>query len=137
MGSYLDGAVTVETLGRDARDGRFRAEDERGAVAWLARGRRYDFVHVIEFAAAGVRRGFHAHDAHTESLYVFSGRVRMLARKADGGETLSIDLAAGEMAMFEPGVAHGFEAMEPTIAIALGTGEDPFEGTVSVPDLGS
>jgi dTDP-4-dehydrorhamnose 3,5-epimerase-like enzyme len=137
MTTYLDGAVTVERLGREPVDGRFRSADERGAVAWLARCRRYDFVHVIEFARAGVRRGFHAHAGHTESLYVFSGRLRMLARGAGGGETLAMELEAGDLATLGPGVAHGFEALEPAIAIALGTGEDPVGTTVAVPDLAS
>ena len=136
MTTYLDGRVTVETLGRDPTAGRFHTGDDRGAVAWLARGEGYDYIHVIEFARAGVRRGFHAHPDHTESLYVFSGTLRMLAREAEGGETVRIDLHAGEMATFAPGVAHGFEALEPSVAIALGRGGDPFDGTVPVPDLG-
>jgi dTDP-4-dehydrorhamnose 3,5-epimerase-like enzyme len=134
--SYLEGLVSVERLEREPSDGRFRTADERGAVAWLARGRRYDYIHVIEFAREGVRRGFHAHAGHTETLYVFSGRLRTFARQAEGGETVTMALEAGDLATFAPGTAHGFEALEPTIAVALGTGDDPVSGTIAVPDLG-
>jgi dTDP-4-dehydrorhamnose 3,5-epimerase-like enzyme len=133
--SFLDGGLTVETLTREPSGGRFRAEDERGAVAWLARGRPYDYLHAIEFRTAGVRRGFHAHRGHTESLFVFSGRLTLIAQRPDGGERVTMEVGPGDLATFAPGVAHGFVSLEPAFALALGTGEDPIDGGYPVPDL--
>ncbi|MDB4950804.1 MAG: hypothetical protein JWM27_3453 [Gemmatimonadetes bacterium] len=132
------GGMVIERLGREASGGRFRVEDERGAVAWLARGRAYEHLHAIEFRAAGVRRGFHAHPATTETLYVMAGRLMLFARGSEDGGTVSAELSAGDVATFAPGVAHGFVALEPAFAVALGTGADPLAegGTVPAPDLG-
>lgn len=74
MESYLDGELTVEQLGGDPAAGLFRGADARGSVAWLARGGTYQYLHVAEFAEAGVRRGFHLHANHTEHFYVSSAR---------------------------------------------------------------
>ena len=135
MREFLDGGLRVERLGRDAVEGRFRAEDERGAVAWLARGTAYEYLHAIEFRAAGVRRGFHAHREHTESLYVIAGRLSLVAGRAEGGERVTVELAAGDVATFAPDVAHGLVALEPSFAVSLGRGADPIDGGYPVPDL--
>jgi mannose-6-phosphate isomerase-like protein (cupin superfamily) len=135
--TYLDGGVTVETLTREASDGRFRAEDERGAVAWLARGREFAYLHAIEFRTAGVRRGFHAHRDHSESLFVFSGRLTLFAGRASGGERIRIDLGPGDLVTFAPDVGHGFISLEPCFALAIGTGSDPIDGAYPVADLES
>jgi uncharacterized RmlC-like cupin family protein len=134
MASYLDGAVTVEQLGGDAAAGIFRASDARGSIAWLARGGGYPYLHVAEFTEAGVRRGFHVHANHTEHLYVFLGSLQLLARKE--GETVDLVLAAGDLAVMAPGVAHGLVAREPAIAVILGHGADPIHDMQPVPDLG-
>lgn len=134
MESYLDGAVTVEELGGDPSAGRFRAADARGAVAWLARGGSYQYLHVVEFAEAGVRRGFHVHADHAEHLYVFLGSLRLLARK--DGERVDLELSAGHLAVLGPGVAHGLIAREPAVAVILGHGSDPVHDVQPVPDLG-
>lgn len=133
--TYLGGAVTVEALAGDAAAGRFRSADARGEVAFAARGEAFQHLHLVSFAAAGVRRGFHAHPAGTERLYVFSGAVDLLARAADGGETLSIVLFPGDLVTFAPGTAHGFVARGPAVCAAFGTGPDPLGDTVAVPDL--
>lgn len=134
MRSYLGGALTIETLGGDATAGPFRAGDARGAVAWLARGTEFGYLHAIEFAASGVRRGFHLHAGHQEHFYVFSGAIRLVARLAD--ETVDVTLQAGDLAVFCPGVAHGLVSESPAIAVAFGNGTDPVGDTVPVPDLG-
>jgi quercetin dioxygenase-like cupin family protein len=134
MESYLDGAVTVEELGGDSAAGIFRASDARGAIAWLARGGTYEYLHVAEFAEAGVRRGFHVHANHTEHLYVFLGSLRLLARK--DGQTVDLELSAGHLAVLGPGVAHGLIAREPAVAVILGHGSDPIHDVRPVPDLG-
>jgi len=135
MPSYLDGGLRVERLDREPRDGRFRAEDERGAVAWLARGEPYAYLHAVEFRDAGVRRGFHAHREHAETLYVVSGRLQLVARRSCGGDCVRVELAAGDAATFAPDVAHGLIALEPALAVSLGAGADPIEGGYPVPDL--
>ncbi len=132
--SYLEGAVTVETLGPSTGTGLFRAEDARGGVAWLARGEPFAYLHVAEFRAAGDRRAFHAHPEHTERLYLFSGAVRLLARH--GGAAIDITLQAGDLAVFAPGVAHGLIAETPALAVAFGNGTDPITGSTPCPDLG-
>jgi quercetin dioxygenase-like cupin family protein len=131
--SYLDGGLTVEVLGGDAAAGLFRAEDARGGVAWLARGEPFAYLHVVEFRAAGDRRGFHAHAGHHERLYVFSGTIRLVA--AAGGERVEVPLHAGALATFAPGVAHGLTAESPALAISFGSGTDPIADTVARPDL--
>jgi dTDP-4-dehydrorhamnose 3,5-epimerase-like enzyme len=137
MTSHLDGAVTIESVGTSSADGLFRASDARGEVAWPAVGERSDYLHVIEFAEAGVRRGFHAHPGHRERLYVFRGALRVLVHAAEGGDTVELRVAAGELIRMEPGVAHGFVALEPTLAVAMGTGSNPLEDTVPTPELGA
>jgi quercetin dioxygenase-like cupin family protein len=132
--SYLDGALVVETLAGDTGTGPFRAEDARGRVAWLARGEPFAYLHAIEFAAPGVRRGFHAHPGHSERLYLFSGTVRLLAGHAGSRE--AVTLHAGDLATFAPGVAHGLIAETPAFAVAFGSGTDPIADCVACPDLG-
>lgn len=132
--SYLDGALTVETLGGDTGAGPFRAQDARGGVAWLARGEPFAYLHAIEFSAAGVRRGFHAHPGHGERLYLFSGSVRLLAGHA--GSTVEVTLRSGDLATFAPGVGHGLVAETPAFAVAFGNGSDPIADSVPAPDLG-
>lgn len=134
MRSYLDGGLTVEVLGGDAAAGLFRAADARGGVAWLARGEPFAYLHAVEFRAAGDRRGFHAHAAHRERLYVFSGALRLLAEA--GGETVDVVLEAGSLATFAPGVAHGLIAESPAFAVSFGSGADPIHDSTPRPDLG-
>ena len=134
--SYLGGAVRVERLERErGPDGRFRTGDLRGEVAWIASGQHYEHLHVIEFAAAGVRRGFHRHLASREDLYVFRGSIHFLARAAGGGPRLELDLEAGDLVAIGPGVAHGFIAREPALAVAMGIGQDPVVDVHPAPDL--
>jgi quercetin dioxygenase-like cupin family protein len=132
--SYLGGALVVEALGGNTGAGLFRAQDERGRVAWLARGEPFAYLHAIEFAAPGVRRGFHAHAGHRERLYLFSGTVRLLA--GHGGSTVDITLQAGDLATFAPGVAHGLVAQTPAFAVAFGDGTDPIDDCIACPELG-
>ena len=134
MQSYLEGELTVRQLGGDPSAGPFRAGDARGAVAWLARGEAFHYLHAVEFAEAGVRRGFHVHPNHTEHFYVFTGSLRLLART--DGEIVDVILSAGDLAVFNPGVAHGLIAQEPTVALAFGNGADPIHDTLPAPDLG-
>jgi quercetin dioxygenase-like cupin family protein len=131
--TYLDGALTIETLGGDSAVGLFRAEDARGGVAWLARGEAFSYLHAVEFRSAGDRRGFHVHAGHRERLYVFSGTVRLLA--ARGGERVDLPLGPGTMMTFEPGVAHGLIAETPAFAVSFGSGTDPIADTTACPEL--
>ena len=133
MRSYLGGALTVEELGRDAGAGLFRAEDARGQVAWLTRGEPADYVHVVEFRASGDRRGFHFHTGFHERLYVVSGSLRLIA--SFQGERIELQLTAGSLVGFAPGVAHGFIAETPALTVAFGSGTDPIRDTTPVPDL--
>jgi quercetin dioxygenase-like cupin family protein len=133
VGSYLDGGVTVEVLGGDSAAGLFRAGDVRGGVAWLTRGEPFQYLHVVEFRNAGDRRGFHVHHGHDERLYVFSGALRLIAEH--NGETLDLRLDAGSLVTFVPGVAHGFIAESPAIAVSFGNGTDPMTDTTPRPDL--
>lgn len=135
--SWLDGALVVERLGGSADAGRFHTADARGAVAFLARGEPFEHLHVVEFREAGVRRGFHLHRRHREELYLFLGRVELVARTTEGGETVRVELEAGDLATFAPGTAHGLVSLEPAVAVAMGTGTDPIGDTVAVPDLGA
>lgn len=132
--SYLDGALTVETLGPGTGPGLFRAEDARGGVAWLARGEPFAYLHVAEFRAPGDRRAFHAHSGHTERLYLFSGAVRLIARH--GASSVDFVLQAGDLATFAPGVEHGLVAESPAFAVAFGNGADPIASSTPCPDLG-
>ncbi|HEX6912594.1 MAG TPA: cupin domain-containing protein [Longimicrobium sp.] len=134
MQSYLDGAVTVQVPGGDAGAGLFRAADARGGVAWLARGEPFAYLHVVEFRSPGDRRGFHVHAGHDERFFVFSGTVRLLVSK--GGVRTEIVLSAGSLAALAPGVAHGFVAETPAIAVSFGAGTDPIHDTAPAPDLG-
>lgn len=134
MRSYLDGGLTVEVLGGDIAVGLFRAADARGGVAWLARGERFEYLHVVEFSGPGARRGFHVHQGHRERLYVFSGTVRLVAEWK--GERADISLEAGSLATFAPGVAHGLIAESAAIAVSFGSGTDPITDTTPRPDLG-
>lgn len=131
---YLDGALTVEALGGDSAAGLFRAEDARGAVAWLARGEPFAYLHVVEFRAAGDRRGFHRHSGHRERLYVVSGVLRTLA--GIDGATVEFTLRAGEFVTFAPGVSHGLIAESPALAVSFGSGTDPITDSVPCPELG-
>jgi len=132
--SYLDGGLTVEVLGADAAAGRFRVEDARGDVAWLARGEPFDFLHAISFSGPGVRRGFHLHAGHQERLYVVSGTLRLIA--GSGGETVDLTLEPGTLATFAPGVAHGLIAQSAALAVSFGGGTDPIADTTPCPWLG-
>jgi mannose-6-phosphate isomerase-like protein (cupin superfamily) len=132
--SYLDGGLTVETLAADAAAGRFRAQDARGDVAWLARGEPFGYLHAISFSGAGVRRGFHLHAGHRERLYVVSGTLRLLA--SWNGERIEVALEPGSLATFAPGVAHGLVAQSAALAVSFGDGSDPIADTVPCPDLG-
>jgi quercetin dioxygenase-like cupin family protein len=132
--SYLDGGVTVEVLGGDSAAGLFRAGDARGGVAWLTRGEPFHYLHVVEFRAPGDRRGFHVHQGHDERLYVFSGTLRLIAEHK--GEKADLLLEAGSLVTFLPGVAHGFVAESPVIAVSFGSGTDPMTDTTPRPDLG-
>lgn len=134
MHSYLDGGLTVETLGGDATAGPFRTADARGGVAWLVRGEPFTYLHAVEFRARGDRRGFHEHAGNRERLYVFSGTLRLLAEA--GGETVALTLEAGSLATFAPGVAHGLIAESPALAVCFGSGTDPIHDTTPRPDLG-
>lgn len=134
MRSYLDGGVKVQVLGGDSAAGLFRAGDARGGVAWLARGEPWEYLHVVEFAYEGARRGFHVHQRHDERLYVFFGALRLIAER--GGETVDLVLDAGSLVAFEPGVAHGFIAQSPALAVSFGGGSDPITDMVPRPDLG-
>jgi quercetin dioxygenase-like cupin family protein len=127
MRSYLDGALTVQRLGANDGAQPFRAGDARGAVAWLVRGTPFSYLHAVEFAAAGDRRGFHAHSDHTEHFYLFSGALRLLARA--GEAAVEVDLSDGDLAIFAPGTAHGLVARAPSFAIAYGSGADPIQDT--------
>jgi quercetin dioxygenase-like cupin family protein len=133
--SYLDGGLTVEVLGGDSALGLFRAGDARGGVAWLARGAPFDYLHVVEFSAAGARRGFHVHDGHHERLYVFSGTIQLFAER--GGETVEVALEAGSLVAIAPGVAHGLIAASPALVVSFGTGTDPMSDITPRPDLGA
>lgn len=134
MRSYLDGGLTVEALAADVAAGRFRAQDARGDVAWLARGEAFDFLHAISFSGPGVRRGFHLHTGHRERLYVVSGTLRLLA--AWKGGTVEVALEPGLLATFAPGVAHGLIAQSAALAVSFGDGTDPIGDTVPCPELG-
>lgn len=133
MRSYLGGGVTVEVLGGDSAAGLFRASDQRGGVAWLSRGEPFPYLHVVEFRNPGDRRGFHLHAGHSERLYVFSGALRLIAEHV--GERLDELVEAGSLISFLPGVAHGFIAQAPTVAVSFGTGTDPMKDTTPRPDL--
>jgi quercetin dioxygenase-like cupin family protein len=132
--SYLDGGLTIQALGANTGAGPFRGEDARGSVAWLARGEPFAYLHAIEFAAPGVRRGFHAHPGHRERLYLFSGAVRLLAGHA--GATVDLLLQPGDLVTFAPGVAHGLIAETPAFAVAFGSGTDPIADCIACPELG-
>lgn len=134
MRSYLDGGLTIETLGADAAAGPFRAEDARGAVAWLVCGEPYSYLHAVELNAPGVRRGFHVHPGHHENLYVFSGSLRLIASR--GAERVDLSLAAGDLVGLAPGVAHGLIAETPALVVSFGRGSDPLADTLARPDLG-
>jgi dTDP-4-dehydrorhamnose 3,5-epimerase-like enzyme len=109
--------------------------DARGEVAWPSIGEPTEYVHVIDFASPGVRRGFHRHTAHRERLYLFRGALLALAR-AGQGPVAEIHLTSGDLVTFAEDVAHGFIALEPTFAVALGTGSNPLHDTLPVPGLG-
>lgn len=132
--SYLGGALAVEVLGGDSGAGLFRAEDARGQVAWLARGEPAGYLHVVEFRSPGDRRGFHLHAGFHERLYVVTGTLRLIA--SFGGERIELSLAAGSLVGLAPGVAHGFIAESPALAVAFGSGTDPIHDTTPVADLG-
>lgn len=132
--SYLDGGVTVEALGGDSAAGLFRAGDGRGGVAWLTRGEPFEYLHVVEFRAPGDRRGFHVHEGHSERLYIFSGTLRLVAEH--NGDKVDLSLDAGSLVTFTPGVAHGFVAQSPAIAVSFGSGTDPMKDTTPRPELG-
>ena len=131
--SYLDGALTVESLDGGTGAGPFRAGDARGCVAWLARGEPFAYLHAVELNAPGVRRGFHAHPGHRERLYLFSGSVRLLAGR--GGARVDIMLQVGDLATIAPGVAHGLIAETPAFVVAFGNGTDPIADSVACPEL--
>ena len=135
MTSHLDGAVTIESVGTSSVDGLFRASDARGEVAWPSVGEPSEYIHIIEFAEAGVRRGFHSHPGHRERLYVFRGALRVLVRAAGGGDVVELRVSAGELIRMGSGVAHGFVALEPTLAVAMGVGANPLGNTVAAPEL--
>lgn len=135
MRSYLDGGVTVEVLGGDSAAGLFRAGDARGGVAWLMRGEPFQYLHVVEFRSPGDRRGFHVHHGHHERLYVFSGALRLIAEHK--GVKVDLLLDAGSLVAFLPGVAHGFVAESPAIAVSFGSGTDPMTDTTPRPELGA
>ncbi len=133
--SWLGGAVTVRTLPGPGEGRLFRVEDARGEVAWPVAAEAFAWMHVVEWAEAGIRRGFHRHDAHEEVFYVFRGELRMLARASSSSETVDVEVRAGDRVRFAPGTAHGFVSLTPALGIAVGDGEDPFASTVPTPEL--
>jgi quercetin dioxygenase-like cupin family protein len=126
--------VTLERVGATPADGRFRSADARGEVAWPAIGEPTEYVHVIEFATPGVRRGFHRHTRHRERVYLFRGALSVRARLG-AGPAVELTLAAGDLVSFAENVSHGFVSLEPSLAVALGTGSNPMDDTVADPGL--
>ena len=124
MQKYFGGKLQIESLPRENRDGRFRVSDHRGEVAWPIAGERFEYHHVVEFAQAGDRRGFHVHRQHEELLYVFRGTLQLVVKEMDSGETAVLELAARDLATMAPGVARGLVPAEPTIAISAGRGAE-------------
>lgn len=136
MREYLEGRVRVVSLGREAVEGRFRARDARGEVAWPVVGESFDYMHVVEFAHEGARRAFHVHREHEEHIYVVSGVLRVLAGYP-GAEPVALDLSGGDLVYLAAGVAHGLVAREPALAVSYGRGSNPLEDTERVSELDS
>jgi mannose-6-phosphate isomerase-like protein (cupin superfamily) len=133
---YLGAEVQVRRLGPASGGGRFMAEDIRGRVAFPVVAEPFEYMHIVEFARAGVRRGLHAHPHHEEHFLVFRGELRLAARSASSRETVLIELTEGHLVRMAPGVAHALESCGPGTSVHFGRGSNPITDTIQVPELG-
>ena len=133
--TLLNGEVEVRRLEHVSDGGPFLAADPRGDVAYPVVGEPFDFMHVVEYARGGVRRGLHAHPGHEEHFAVFRGAMRLAVRSPTSGETAVVALSRGDVVRMGPGVAHAVEALEPGLTVHWGRGTDPLASLVRVPEM--
>lgn len=135
MREALGGRVRIERLERGGPDTPFMAGDGRGMMAWPVVGESFEYLHVVEFAAPGVRRGLHLHAAHEESFLLFRGSLRVAFSLAESEGAEVVELEAGDLVRMAPGVAHALESLSPALTVHVGRGSHPIHDTLPVPGL--
>src|SRR4051812_47083777 len=121
--SYLGGKVLKRTLPV------FHSPPPAGTIGpkrlLLAQGELaniYDADEGLRYAAliemrVGAVRGNHVHRVKEELVYVISGRLELVVQEIAGGERVTVELAAGDLAIIATGVAHAIKPLESGMAI--------------------
>ncbi len=95
--------------------------DQRGAIKKiLDNGKEFTSALLITSKAGAVRAN-HYHKKDTHYVYILSGKMEYFERPADGGETVSAVLEAGDMVFTPPGVAHAMKFLEDSQFLAFST----------------
>jgi len=131
----LEGKVSITRLRRGGPDAPFLSEDRRGLVAWPLVGGAAEYVHVVEFAAPGVRRGLHAHPEHEESFLVFRGALRLAVAWPIGARPVVLEVEEGDLVRMVPGVAHALRSLGPALTVHFGVGANPLVDCVPAQEL--
>jgi len=91
-----------------------------GEAAPILNGGPWRFVAYLEFLpGTGAWRGNHYHEFKHETFYIVKGRLRGVFEDMDTGETLQLELAAGDLVTIAPRCAHAFAALEYAEAIEV------------------
>lgn len=90
----------------------------KGAVAFLNILDHISFLSVLELIPGTGVRGNHHHTVKHENMYVIQGKLRGLYSLPDHPKEIrEIILTGGDLVTIRPGLVHGYEAIEPTIAV--------------------
>lgn len=87
---------------------------------------KIEHIEYAEFREAHVRRGDHFHKHYVEKLYVIRGALLLAVSDMRDQESVTVKLGAGDVVTIQPGIAHGFYALEPSMVLSAGYGDKPF-----------
>jgi mannose-6-phosphate isomerase-like protein (cupin superfamily) len=79
------------------------------------------YLAFLELRPDGVR-GNHVHRVKKEHFYLIAGEVVCVAKPAEGGELVELELKAGDMVTIHPGIAHAFKPLSIGQAIEFSSG---------------
>ena len=65
----------------------------------------------------GTIRGNHVHRIKLEHVYLFSGRLVVLAKDSQAEEVVTLQMQAGDLLTIQTGIAHAFKPVEAGYAV--------------------
>jgi dTDP-4-dehydrorhamnose 3,5-epimerase-like enzyme len=114
--SYFGGRATIKSLlvtdqAADRPEICARINSPRGELAVLTDGsvpiRHLSYLEM----RPGMVRGNHYHKLRKEYCYVISGELTLALADVATGESVSVQIHAGEIAYIQPGIAHAFNPL--------------------------